>query len=206
MVILIEYQYFPPVILFNSLCSKSHLLFEQYENFQKMSFRNRMMVAGAGGPILLSIPLKDGRNQKSTIKDVRIENRTSWQGVHWKTIVSCYNKSPWFEYYRDELNELYKIPHERLIDWNLACFNWILDKLEMKISVSLTVEWKDNYDPGIWEDWRNRLSPNSIHAKFPVAREYRQVFDERTGFIPHLSILDLLFCEGKNARSILCDS
>ena len=201
--ILVEYQYFPPSILFKSLYSKTHLLFEQYESFQKMSFRNRLMVAGAGGSILLSVPLKNGRNQKSVAKDVRIENRSSWQAAHWKTIVSCYNKSPWFEFYRDELNGLFKTPYEFLVDWNLACFKWILEKLEFDISVSLTTDWKDVYDPQQRDDWRSKLSPNSINSRFPEAPKYRQVFEERTGFIPHLSILDLLFCEGKNARSVL---
>lgn len=197
--IVIEYQYFPPSILFKSLCPATHLLFEQYESFQKMSFRNRLMIAGAGGSILLSVPLQQGRNQKSLTKDIRVENRTTWQAAHWKTIVSCYNKSPWFEYYRDELDHLYNKRQEFLVDWNLSCFRWISDKLNIDVAVSLTAEWNEFYDVEYWDDWRSRLSPGSICEKFPSAPKYRQVFEERTGFIPHLSILDLLFCEGKNA-------
>jgi WbqC-like protein family len=202
--VIVEYQYFTPSILFKALCAATHFRFEQYENFQKMSFRNRCMIAGAGGSVLLSIPLRDGRNQKSLTKDVLIDNRVSWQASHWKTIVSCYNRSPWFEYYRDELSELYKTRFEFLIDWNLACFNWIVSKLEFNIPVSLTEEWKEKYDHGIYDDWRNRLTPNSILTRFPDALRYRQVFEDRIGFIPHLSVLDLLFCEGKNARHLLC--
>lgn len=201
--LIIEYQYFTPSILFKSLDSGIHLLFEQYESFQKMSYRNRLVVAGGAGPILLTIPVRDGRNQKRVIKDVVIDHRTPWQSSHWKTIVSCYNRSPWFEFYRDELNEIYKTPFELLADWDLACFKWILEKLEFNLTVSLTDQWKKEYDPSEYEDWRNKLSPGSIQARFPDAPRYRQVFSDRTGFIPHLSILDLLFCEGKNARVIL---
>lgn len=201
--IIVEYQYFPPSILFKNLCTKTHVVFEQYENFQKMSFRNRVMVAGANGSIVLSIPLQNGRNQNRMTRDVLIDNRTSWQAAHWKTIVSCYNKSPWFEFYREELHGLYNTRFLFLIDWNLACFNWIIQKMDFDVSVSLTEKWNSSYPLEKWQDWRNLLFPNSIHSKFPEAPKYRQVFDARTGFIPHLSILDLLFCEGKNARLIL---
>jgi hypothetical protein len=203
MKIIIEYQYYPPSILFKSLVSYTHLIFEQYENFQKMSFRNRLMLAGGNGPILLSIPLKNGRNQKCLTKDVLIDNRTSWQSSHWKTIVSCYNRSPWFEFYRDELHTLYKTPFQFLVEWNSVCFKWALNKLNYKLAVSMTEQWKDEYDLKEWNDWRNKLSPGTILTRFPDPPKYAQVFSDRTGFLPHLSILDLLFCEGKNARAIL---
>jgi WbqC-like protein family len=203
MTVIIEYQYFPPHTFFKNLYPSTHLQFEQYENFQKRGFRHRCMIAGADGPVLLSIPLRGGRNQKNLIKDVRVDNRASWQASHWKTIVSCYNRSPWFEYYRDDLSELYKSPFEFLTDWDIACFHWIISKLEINLSVSLTEEWKEKYDPEVWDDWRNRLTPNSIPSEFLEAPRYKQVFEDRTGFIPHLSVLDLLFCEGKNAGKVL---
>jgi hypothetical protein len=162
-----------------------------------------MVIAGGAGPIVLTIPLRDGRNQKRLMKDVLIDHRTTWRSTHWKTIVSCYNRSPWFEFYRDELDEIYKMSFEALADWNSACFKWILEKLELKLTVSLTDRWEENYDSGEYADWRNRFVPGSIQRRFPVAPRYRQVFSDRTGFIPHLSILDLLFCEGKNARTVL---
>src|SRR5688500_10627051 len=105
MKIVVDFQYFPPSILFKSLSHATHLFFERYENFQKMSFRNRLMIVGGTGPVLLTIPLRYGRNQKCVIKDVLIDNRIRWQDNHWKTIVSCYNRSPWFEFYFDELRD-----------------------------------------------------------------------------------------------------
>ncbi len=200
---IIEFQYFPPSTLFKGLGNATHLLFEQYENFQKVSFRNRMFIAGAAGPILLTIPLRGGRNQKRLMKEIVIDNRTAWRSTHCKTIVSCYNRSPWFEFYRDELEEIYKTSFEFLAAWNLACFKWSLKKLELNVTVSLTDRWEEKYDPREYTDWRNRFTPASIQTRFPDAPMYRQVFSERTGFIPHLSILDLLFCEGRNARTAL---
>ena len=181
----------------------THLVLEQYENYQKMSYRNRLVVAGSNGPLVLSIPLRSGRDQKTVITEILIDNRGSWQSIHWKSIESCYNRSPWFEFFRDDLKRLYEMPHERLVEWNLACTKWIFEKLGLHLSVSMTDVWKNHYDPGEWVDWRNRLLPKTIHSKFPSPPMYRQVFMDRTGFLPHLSILDLLFCEGKNAMQIL---
>ena len=201
--LVIEAQYFAPSILFKHLYKHTHVVFDQYENFQKTGFRNRCRVAGADGSILLSVPLLGGRDQKKLTKDILIDNRSLWQEQHWKTIVSCYNRSPWFEFYRDELNEIYTRPFDLLMEWNLVCFRWAIYKLELNVAVSLSDMWHKEYDSENWVDWRDKLSQESIHVNFPEAPVYTQVFGDRTGFIPHLSILDLLFCEGKNAGVIL---
>jgi hypothetical protein len=200
--IVIEFQYFSPIILFKSLCRQTHLLFEQYESYQKMSFRNRCVIVGADGPKNLSVPLQKGRNQKTLTKDIRIDNRHYWQDQHWKTLTSCYNRSPWFEYYIDELHQLYNRRFSFLVDWNMMGYEWVSKTLDLKLSVNLTADWNSAYGE-CWEDWRSQLMPNSIEKKFPSFPKYKQVFEDRTGFIPHLSILDLMFCEGKNARTIL---
>ncbi len=200
--LLIEYQYLSSVILFKNSFYFSHIIFEQYEFYQKMSFRNRCVIAGANGVITLSIPLADGRDQKKISKDVRIANAHHWQDQHWKTIVSCYNKSPWFEFYKEELHELYLRKFSFLVDWNLACFEWIVKKLELPISYSVSSYFAKQYDAT--DDWRNKILPRN-YTDFKAVK-YRQVFEERIGFLPNLSILDLLFCEGKGARSLLAQS
>jgi hypothetical protein len=199
--LLTEFQYFPSVILYKDLNKFSNIVFEQYEYYQKMSFRNRCRIAGAEGKIDLSIPLEKGRDQKTLIKEVRISGSRRWQAEHWKTIVSCYSRSPWFEFYRDELEKLYKRPAAFLIDWNLACFEWSIRVLDMPLKISFTEAFQKSYPEEDWVDGRGRLLPkNEID---PTGISYRQVFEERTGFLPGLSILDLLFCEGKNARRLL---
>ena len=203
MKLIIEYQYFAPSILYSTLYKFTHVEFEQYETFQKRSFRNRLVLAGGAGAVALAIPLRGGRNQHSLTRDIIIDDRTKWQLSHWRTITSCYNRSPWFDYYRDELNEIYSTRFELLADWNLTCFEWALKKLGLKLTVSLTEQWSTDYDESLNLDWRNKLLPGSIQSTFPMAPRYRQVFSERNGFLPHLSILDLLFCEGKNAGAIL---
>lgn len=201
--LLIDLQYFPSIILYKVSNKKSNIVFEQYEFYQKMSFRNRCEIASAQGRIHLSIPLVKGRDQKTVMKDVRIANTYSWQDQHWKTLLACYSRSPWFEYYRDDLEQLYRTSFDFLLDWNLACFEWTCRVLALPAGVMLTDAWRPYYGED-WLDLRGKLVPKNIgetDLASPVA--YRQVFEEVTGFIPHLSVLDLLFCEGQRARSLL---
>ena len=172
--------------------------------------------------INLSIPVLDGREQKKLLKEVAIDNRKPWQSQHWKTITSCYNRSPWFEFYKHELEELYRQPVEWLVDWNRVCWDWLMQKLEAGITTSYTekpvsgsgfgVSGSSNTEPQTrnpeldYLDWRNKLMPRSIEKDFPEPVRYRQVFEDRVGFIPHLSVLDLLFCEGRRAVEILKSS
>src|ERR1700754_2393292 len=126
-----------------------------------MSFRNRCQIAGGEGVINLNVPLEKGRDQKTRMKDVRIADAQPWQAQHWKTIVSCYSRSPWFEFYRDELEELYKTRYEFLIDWNRACFEWTVKVLRLPLTVSFTRTWKAVYDPEEAVDLRGKLVPKN---------------------------------------------
>ena len=228
MLLLIDVQYFPPINLYKNLYKFSYIAFDQYEVYQKMSFRNRCQVAGADGVVNLSIPLLAGRGQKKMVRDVRISNRQPWAVQHWKTIVSCYSRSPWFDHYRDELGQLYERRFEFLIDWDLTCFEWSLKALNATEAVGLTKESAGRYTAAEATDWRGKFRPKTREKGFELELgrpddgrigpndglerpgngqeqpiRYRQVFEERTGFIPNLSILDLLFCEGNNASSYL---
>jgi hypothetical protein len=200
MTLITDLQYFPSINFFKISSKFSNIVFEQYETYQKMSFRNRCQIAGGEGIINLNIPLEGGRDQKALMKDVRIADAQPWQAQHWKTIVSCYSRSPWFEFYRDELAGLYKTRYETLMDFNRACFDWAVKKLRFPVAVSLTGSYKHDYAPEEGVDMRRRFSPANrvaLDGESPI--RYRQVFEERTGFIPGLSVLDLIFCVGKEA-------
>lgn len=201
--LLIESQYFSPVILFKKSIDILNIKIDIYEPWRKMSFRNRCVVVGSNGPINLSIPVLDGREQKKLLKEVMIDNRKPWQSQHWKTITSCYNRSPWFDFFEPELSGLYRQPVELLIDWNRTCFEWVMRTLGLPVHVNFS-QYVSGAEPDREVlDWRNKLTPKSLQTDFPDPVRYHQVFEERIGFIPNLSVLDLLFCEGKNARRIL---
>ena len=204
--LIIDIQYFAPFSYYKISYNSSNIVFEQYESWQKMSFRNRCRIAGAEGVIDLSIPLAGGRDQKTLMKEVRIAEGKGWRDRHWKTILSCYSRSPWFDHYRDELDSLYRRPAKFLLDWNLLCFEWSIQALGMIRPVELTRGYQKVYAPEEGVDWRGKIRPGGVGAAgqraegdLPAVPRYRQVFEERTGFIPDLSILDLLFCEGSEA-------
>lgn len=200
--LLTELHYFAPVIFYKKACQYTHIIFDQYEPFRKMTFRNRCIVAGANGPITLSIPVELGRNQRTRLKEVRIANRYHWQIQHWKTLESCYNRAPWFDYYRDELYLVYREQHEFLAEWNMRCFAWLAKKIDLAASIDFTTRHQPKYDAGTYVDDRNKLSPKTLDT-LEHSLYYRQVFEEKTGFLPNLSILDLLFCTGPGAKELL---
>jgi hypothetical protein len=198
MTLIADLEYFAPSIFYFALNDANHCIFDIYEPYRKMSFRNRCTLAGANGPIHLSVPLTGGRNQKTLFKEVRILNTEGWQSRHWKTITSLFNKSPWFDFYRDGLERLYQQRFEFLVDWNLACFGWAADKMAIRTDVTLSEKRVDKRDFSgeEIEDWRGRLMPATINKLFPDAKRYPQVFEDRLGFVPNLSILDYLSCTG----------
>lgn len=198
--IVTELQYFPPLTFFITLYRESYVYLDVYETYRKMSFRNRCLIAGAEGIISLSVPLRDGRNQQLQVNEVLISKTENWQARHFKSIRSAYNRSPFFEYYQDELAVIYQKPFARLAEWNLHCLNWLKEKLEWPAEIRMT-ETAVPFRASGWDDHRNRVLPKNYDLWNPV--KYRQVFEERTGFFPNLSILDLLFNTGKEAGELL---
>ena len=201
--LLIESQYFPSISFYKTLINHDILLIERYEHYQKVSFRNRCYIAGPNGSILLSVPLTKGKNQRTVMKDVRISNEEKWQSLHWKTLVSAYRRSPWFEYYEEELGSLYEKSFSFLVDWNLACLEWANKVVGISSPITFTDEFEKAYEPdrGI-TDARDTLTPPGRSEKEGLP-EYTQVFQERVGFLPDMSILDLIFCEGKRSLELL---
>src|SRR6186997_3267610 len=121
MIIITEYQYFPTVSLLSALRKIKYINFESYETYQKGGFRNRSEVLGSNGVIQLVIPLVGGRTQKLPITDVKIDFREDWQRSHFRTLLACYNRSAFFEYYRDGLDRLFQRRLNWLVEWNMSC-------------------------------------------------------------------------------------
>jgi hypothetical protein len=201
--LLIESQYFPGISFYKTLINHDILLIERYEHYQKVSFRNRCYIAGPNGSILLSVPLARGKNQRTVMRDVRISNDEKWQALHWKTLVSAYRRSPWFEYYEDELGRLFTKEASFLLDWNLLCLEWANKVIGVSSPITFTDEYHKTYEAGKGiTDARDTMEPSPKPVNEETVR-YTQVFQERAGFLPDMSILDLIFCEGKRSIELL---
>lgn len=199
--ILVSLAYFGPISQFKELVNSSKIWIEKEDNFQKQTFRNRMYIYGANGKLSLNIPIK--HLPKTNVKihqkycEVKIDNNDKWQKVHWKSLKSAYQTSPFFEFYEDELASLFKKEYLTLFEFNRDCLKTVLECLQLDLHVEYTSEYYKQ--PKNIADHRNL-----INAKTTISiPEYIQVFQEKHGFISNLCVLDLLFNEGPNAITFL---
>lgn len=199
--LIIDNQYFGIINYYKILFQYSNIEIEQYETYQKMSFRNRCMVAGSNGVVGLSVPLEKGRGQRELMKDVKISYADNWPVQHWRTIESCYSRAPFFEFYRDGVWQLLRQQETYLLDLNMATLSWLKKVLKMPGGISLTHSYEKIYPEGV-TDKRNTLLPKNYQQADDCPR-YTQVFEDRIGFQPNLSILDLLFCCGPETSHLL---
>ncbi len=199
---IIETQYFGSIQYFVALAQHHTATIELMENWQKISFRNRTVIAGSNGLITLTIPILNGREQKGLIKDIKINYNQHWQKMHWKTIISCYGKSPFFEFYKDKL---YAILVEKqfvyLIDLNQQLLQWALQQLKLKTTIVTSQNFIKEYHSTI-NDYRNKWVPKNFQNQESLVT-YTQVFQHKIGFQHNLSIIDILFCEGPAASQII---
>ncbi|MBR9921617.1 MAG: WbqC family protein [Bacteroidetes bacterium] len=200
MSVLLEACYLPPVSWFSAAKTHGPLIIEQHENYNKGSYRNRCHLAGSHGLIRLSIPLLKGKHRQMPIREVEIDYREGWVRQHWRSIQSAYGKSPFFEFYMDELKEIYDSPPAGLFDWNMSLINWLFVQLSLNVDVQLSTDFVK--DPDGVLDLRDSIRPGKSKGNNKwetTPKPYPQVFQDRFGFIPDLSILDLLFCQGPQA-------
>lgn len=193
---LIELQCFPSIQYFSKFLLYPTIILEQKESYRKGSYRNRWYIASANGPLRLSIPLVRGKNQQQAIRDVRISYAETWQNKHWTAIQSAYGKAPYFEYYADDLLPFFTKKYHFLFEYNLAILDYFLNTFQLTTTVEFSQTFlKTSEHPII--DLRNTIHPSKpVEDHYFQIVPYPQVFQEKTGFIPTLSILDLLFCQG----------
>lgn len=197
--ILVHPTYFPNVAHFAAMLKAGEVIFEMHDNYQKQTYRNRTFIYGANGKLQLSVPVIYSQKERQKYRDIKIHNTEKWQMLHWKSLESAYKTSPFFEFYEDELQPLFTQKAAYLLDFNLKCFETILECLQLNINTSETESFqKETTDQSDFRSLANsRKEPNFDFDN------YTQVFGEKHGFISNLSILDLLFNEGTNAVSYL---
>jgi hypothetical protein len=201
---ILELHYLPCIQYFTKICYHSTIWIEQHEHYIKRSYRNRCHIATTNGILRLSIPLEKGKNQQMPIRDVRISYDESWQKDHLKSIHTAYGNAPFFKDYIEELTLFYKKKYIYLFDFNLILLEWFINLYQIETTIRLTTEYGKETEGII--DYRNFILPQfkqatADHNFLPIS--YAQVFEERNGFIPNLSILDLLFCMGPQGILIL---
>ena len=197
---IIQPSFFGPIIQYALIANKKEITFERQDNFQKQTYRNRCYIYGANGKQLLSIPIKHSKkNERQKTKDVKIDHTFSWEKNMIKSLESSYRSSPYFEFYEDEIMQIFEKKHVYLLDLNLHSHELIKDCLQLDQEVSFTDHYAETYENS--RDYRFLANAKKMPS-YDLQR-YTQVFDDKYGFIDNLSILDLLFNEGTNALEYL---
>jgi len=202
--ILMELPYLPCIQFFSKII-QGKVFLEQCENYNKGSYRNRCHIASVHGVQVLSIPLMGGKHQQQPIREVKISYDYPWNSQHWTAIKSAYGKSPFFEFYADDFEIFYKKKYEFLWDWNWDLLQIVIPFLQINTDFHFTQAYQKTTPENIL-DFRNAISPKQNKALADEAFtpfKYGQVFEDQNGFLPNLSILDLLFCTGPETSFIL---
>lgn len=189
---------FPNISWWAFTLNTDEVLFDISGHFEKMSYRNRYCIAGANGLITLSIPLQQGRSQRLPLKEVQIANKEDWQTQHWRTITSAYRRTPYFEHYEHSLQTLFDRPFEHLTDFNFAAIHWLKQQLKTNFTERIADHFQKEYADSAF-DIRQKQKPSAEKKSAEDYPKYYQLFEDRIGFQPNLSLLDLLFSEGPYA-------
>lgn len=203
--VLLSSLYIAPIQYYSKLFRAKVAVIETDDNYQKQSYRNRCIIAAANGPLALSVPIEKPKGLKCKMKDIKIADHDNWQHFHWNAIISAYNSSPFFEYYRDEFIPFYEKKTTFLFDLNEQIRSLICQLLQIDTPVSYSTNFIE-VAPNGTSDFREAIHPKRDWRETDTqfdAKPYYQVFGEKYKFIENTSIIDLLFNMGNESRLYL---
>ena len=198
--ILIHPSYFPSISHCVAMAQSEKIVFEMEDNFQKQTNRNRTYIYSPNGIQLLNIPVKHSKETHQKTKEIKIENDFNWQKQHLKSLEAAYRTSPFFEFFEDEIRPIFEKKHHFLMDLNFESLEFVAKCMRMKLDYETTVEYFPDVDSNLILDFRTLVDGKKDQSQF---ESYTQVFDDKHGFLSNLSVLDLLFNEGKYALDYL---
>ncbi|TWP23268.1 hypothetical protein ETU10_07910 [Apibacter muscae] len=194
--VLLPCFYFAPISYYNVWGLHKDKAIERWENFPKQTYRNRCIIQGANGKLPLIIPIE--HSGARIIKDIKISYSSAWQKIHWKSLQSSYQSSPYFEYYEDSLSKIFEKKETFLFDLNLSTLEWACKILDLDNNFIYTQEYIQKS-----EIMDFRISFNAKKNDEYKNPYYIQVFSDRFEFMNNLSILDLVFNVGPKSANYI---
>jgi hypothetical protein len=198
---ILSVAYLSPISHYAAMANHAEVQWDIHEHFHKQFFYNRCVISGPNGTLKLIIPISHG-SERTPVKDIRIVYESPWQKLHWRSLETSYRRSPYFEYYEDIFRPIYEeYKPVYLLEWNRKLFEAVNKIIQAGTHLSYTNEYHKLYEQA--EDYRPLASPNILAEKPVKEVKYQQVFEERHGFFPDLSVIDLVFCEGPHSKELL---
>ncbi|MCH4896898.1 hypothetical protein E0494_09320 [Marinilabiliaceae bacterium JC040] len=191
---LLSTAYFPPIQYYSKLVQENPIYIECFENYAKQSYRNRCDILGANGRLTLSVPVLKGARKKILTKDIQIEYVENWQKIHFQGIESAYRKSPYYEYYIDDIEPIFNKDFKYLIDLNEHIMSIVNEIIEINPQIERTTDYIK--DTSGYIDWREGIHPKKskrLEDENYTEVAYTQVFSDKFEYQENLSILDLIF-------------
>ncbi|TFH39164.1 MAG: hypothetical protein E4G95_01845 [Bacteroidia bacterium] len=187
--------YFPPVSYFSLIANHSETFFEIYENYIKQTYRNRCIIYSANGRLQLSVPVIRGSFHKVQVKDLKIDYSKQWQRMHLRALNAAYRSSAFYEYYIDDITDVINRHFDYLVDLNQELIQLVSGMIGIEPVLKRSLSFIPEYEG--YTDRRYDLTPKRSQSEPGIRSEpYFQVFSARHGFLPDMSILDLLFNMG----------
>lgn len=208
--VILTSAYWPPVQYFTKLYAAPYVIMESHDHYVKQTYRNRCVIAGPNGALALTIPVEHEGTSRPVTGNMRISSHGNWRHLHWNALVSAYEKSPYFFYYADDFHVLYERPFERLVDFNEAIMKKVCELLDLHPAIKTFEAYYQAENNGCGQqpaelDLRETIRPKiDFHSDTHFhAFPYYQVFQQKNGFLPNLSVADLLFNMGPESRIVL---
>jgi hypothetical protein len=199
--VILNSVYLGNIAYYSALKNADEALIEVCDHYEKQSYRNRTEIYGANGLLKLIIPL-ERRGKRMPLHTVKIDNEQRWRFEHWRSLESAYRSSPYFEYYEDHFAPFYSKNYTYLGEFNQLLQEKVIQLLKIETKISYTTEYHKEYGSD-YLDLRNKIHPRIKPEPQMPTENYYQVFDAKCGFIPNLSILDLMFNEGPRGIAFL---
>ena len=199
--------YLGPVEYYTKLYAYGEVWLERYDHYIKQTYRNRCVIESAGGPLVLTVPTEKEDGLKCLMKDVRISDHGNWRHMHWNAFVASYRHSPFFDYYADEFQRFFTRKFDFLFDFNLELCQWVCEQIDIHPEIRLTDDYVKIPDDA--DDYRDLIHPKRDYrdcGRNFIPEPYYQVFTGKNGFLPNLSVADLLFNMGPESILVLRDS
>ncbi|WP_276965609.1 WbqC family protein [Bacteroides graminisolvens] len=197
--------YLAPVEYYSKLKAYDKIYIEQHDHYVKQTYRNRCNIAGPEGVLSLSVPIIRPDTPKCAMKDIRISDHGNWRHLHWNAIESAYSNTPFFEYYKDDLRPFYENKYTFLADFNEELRCKICELMDISPVVEHTASYHTDFLPDE-ADYREVIHPKKDYTEVDkdfLPKPYYQVFESRHGFLPNLSVIDLLFNMGPESVLVL---